>query len=147
MTGKTLYEVYKHPSKEKIESWERIQRDINNRYGYDVIVRGSSYSYSVEYKYIDDYDREHYVYITRDNEKDIIHWRHKNIIAVYAMSAFSGYGILEVQNGIEDKCISCYIYGDEISDVKCTKIHYTITGRSYIVRNKYKMYLDEFLKI
>jgi len=146
MTGKTLYEVYKKPSKEKIESWERIQRDINNRYGYDVVVRGSSYSYSVTYKYIDDFNHEHVVYITRDNEKDTIHWRHKDIFGVYSISAFNGYGILDISDS-GDYVTSCYIYEDKISDIKCTKIYYTMLGRAYFRRNKFKLYLDEFLRI
>lgn len=146
MTGKTLYEVYKNPSKEKIESWERIRRDINNRYGYDIVVRGSSYSYSVTYKYIDDFNHEHVVYITRDNEKDIIHWRHKDIFGVYSISTFNGYGILDISDS-GDYVTSCYIYDGKISDVKCTKIYHTITGRAYFRRNKFKLYLDEFLRI
>lgn len=147
MTGKTLYEVYKNPSKEKIDSWERIRRDINNHNGYDVIVRGNTYTYSVTYKYIDELNHVHIVYITRDNEKDVIKWNYKDIKAVYAMSAFNGYGILDIQHGIDYKAISCYIYDGKISDIKRTKIHTTMSGRSYIIRNKYKLYLDEFFKV
>lgn len=147
MTGQSIYDIYKRPGIKIIESWERIRREINNCKGYDVIVRGGSYSYSVTYKYIDALNREHEVYITRDNRKDVIKWSHKDIKAVYALSYFNGYGILDIQYGIDDKAVSCYICGDQISDVKATKIHYTILGRAYILRNKYKLYLDEFLKI
>ncbi len=146
MHGKTLYEVYKNPSKDKIESWERIRRDINNRYGYDVIVRGSTYSYSVTYKYIDDFNHEHVVFITRDHEKDVIQWRYKDVFGVYSISAFNGYGLLDISDDNE-KVTSCYIYDGKISDVKTTKLHHTILGRAYILRNKYKLYIDEFLRI
>lgn len=147
MHGKSLFEVYKKPSKEKIVIWSGIYDDYVKYNGYDIDVCGNTWTFSVSYKYNDKDNHVHEVYITPSNKKDVIKWAHKDIKAVYAMSAFNGYGILDIKYGIDDKCISCYIYDGKISDVKETKIHYTILGRAYIIRNKYKLYIDEFLKI
>ena len=147
MHGKNLFEVYKKPSTEKIAIWTDILTEYIELKGYDMDVCGNPYTFSVTYKYQDDQEHEHEVYITPSGTKDIILWQPKDVKAVYAKSAFSGYGILDIRYGIDDKAISCYIYDGKISDIKTTKIHTTISGRSYIIRNKYKLYLDEFLKV
>ena len=145
MTGKTLWDVYKNPSREKIDAWHRIEHDITIRKGYDVVVRGSSFSFSVTYKYEDVEHYLHLVYETACNSSDTIMYRVSDVKAVYALSAFNGYGILNIIGG--ELCTSCYLYDGKISDIKTTKIHCSLSGRTYIIRNKRKLYLDNFLRI
>mgnify|MGYP003312873720 CR=1 FL=1 len=74
MQGKTLWDVYKNPSREKIDAWRKIEHDITIRNGYDVVVRGSSYSFSVMYKYKDVQGYTHIVYETKDQSSDNINY-------------------------------------------------------------------------
>lgn len=146
MQGKKLHDVYKKPSQEKIDAWEKILHEYISRKGYDITVCGNSYTFSVTYFYKDDYNHVHMVYHTRDNVRDKVVWSKRDIIGMYNDSAFSAYCILHISEDGE-KAVSCHLYNDDIYDVKCTTIKCTRSGRFYIVRNKRKLYLDDFLKI
>lgn len=145
MVGESLWEVYARPSQDKINAWKRIEHDITMRKGYDIVVRGSSYSFSVMYKYHDVNNYEHVVYETSCNSTDTIMYHANDVKAVYSISAFSGYGILNILGG--ELCVSCYIYERKISKIRTTRIHHSLTGKPYIIRDKRKLYLDNFLRI
>lgn len=147
MHGRTLYEVYKRPSQAKINAWENIERDIKERKGFSVQVYGNSYAFSVYYNYIDDKERWHNVKVTHVNETDKIVYRRCNIIAQYNTSAFSAWVILDAIYGVNDKIVSGYLYNNHIENVRTTKVHTSAFGEAYIIRNKQRLYLDNFLRI
>lgn len=144
MTGKHLYDVYKNPSQTKVAIWERIYEEYLRLGAYNISVRDNSFTFSVTYNYIDKDNHVHEVYVSPSTKKDVIKWTYKDVKAICALSAFNGYGILDI--GFNDMAISCYIYEGEISDIKETKIYSTSTGRTYIIRNKCRLYLDNFLR-
>lgn len=145
MTGKTLWEVYKNPSEEKIKAWNKINNEIVFKNGFNIMVHGSTYSFSVMYNYYDNAGYLHLVYETKDNSTDTILYRYKDVKAVYADSAYSGIGILNIIGG--EFCVSCFIFEQHIDNIRKTRIHYSLSGKPYIIRGKRKLYLDNFLKI
>lgn len=145
-SGRTLYDVYKNPSREKRDAWERIEREIQERKGYNVCVSGSTYSFSVTYLYLDNEDIIHRVYITPSNYYDTKVYDLNNIKAVYNESAFSAWVILDILYGVDDKIVSAFYYGGQLSGIKRTKFHYTPSGRAYIVRYGKKLYIDNFVR-
>ena len=66
----------------------------------------------------------------------------------YPISAFSGYGIVRIEHGIDDYVYVQYYYNGNEKEERVTrnKIYYSTNGRSYIVKNGRRLYLDEFLR-
>lgn len=70
----------------------------------------------------------------------------KEPCAVLGLSNFGGLAIFDLVYGIEDTITSGFCYGDEITDIRTTKIYYTATG-AYIKRFGVKYSLDEFIRM
>lgn len=145
MVGKSLYEIYKKPSHDKVQAYEKIYREYLYNNGYNMEVRGSSFSFSVCYYYDDVQRYTHFVKHTKDNVIDKKLYRPKNIIASYSLSAFNAYVILDIID--DEQLYSAYYYDGKLSSIRKTKVHCTSAGRAYIVRDKQRLYLDSFLKI
>lgn len=68
-------------------------------------------------------------------------------IAVLNLSAFSGIGIIEIENGIDDYCI-CESFDPNGKRKSRNKIYTDMKlGRNYIRKNGNRYYIDEFMKI
>lgn len=142
-SGKTLFDVYKHPSQAKINAWERIEHEIQERNGFSVVVYGNSYTFSVYYNYIDFAERWHMVKITDVRSYDKIVYRRCNIKAQYNTSNFTTWVILDI---FDDKIVSGYLFKGKLEAVRTTRVHYSNSERDYIVRNNQKLYLDMFMR-
>lgn len=59
---------------------------------------------------------------------------------------FGGLVVFEIIYGIDDYCISGFDFGDGVKDIRTTKIHYTTSGRNYIIRGKNRCYFDEIMR-
>lgn len=69
-----------------------------------------------------------------------------DFIATYNESAFSGIGIYDFEYGIEDYAIVSYFHNDTIERKRKNKINYDNEGNAYIMKNRQKYYLNEFMK-
>ena len=70
----------------------------------------------------------------------------KKPAAVLGLSNFGGLAIFDLVYGIEDTITSGFCSGEEITDIRTTKIYYTSNG-AYIKRYGVKYSLDEFMRI
>ena len=71
----------------------------------------------------------------------------KKPCGIYCLCNFGGLAIYDILYGIEDKAVSGFDFGEGAQDIRTTKIFYTISGRSYIVRHNRRYYFDEIERI
>ena len=64
-------------------------------------------------------------------------------IAVHPTSAFGGLVVIAVNNGMDETLTTGFDYGNGLEGVRTTPVHYSITGRPYIIRYQHAYYLDE----
>jgi hypothetical protein len=69
-----------------------------------------------------------------------------DFVAIYTESAFSGIGIYDFEYGIEDYAITSYFHNDKIERKRKNKINYDNDGNAYIMKNRQKYCLNEFMK-
>jgi len=68
-------------------------------------------------------------------------------IASYPTCNFGGLVLLSNNQGFNNTVTSGFDYGDGLRGVRTTSIHYTATGRPYIIRYQKAYYLDEMIKL
>lgn len=74
-------------------------------------------------------------------------YKDKMPFGIYCTCNFGGYVALDVIYGIDDKIIIGEDYGDGLLRVRAHKIYYTAGGDSYIMRNKRRLRLDNFMRV
>lgn len=63
-------------------------------------------------------------------------------IAIYADSAFGGYALYEIENGVDDRALIAY-YG---SRPRWHKVGYTVAGRAFVRVSGRRVHLDNFFE-
>ncbi len=71
----------------------------------------------------------------------------KKFIATFADSAFSGVGILSIENGAEDIVIACNEINGKRGRATKSKIRYDAHGTAYFIKNNRRYILSDFLKV
>jgi hypothetical protein len=64
-------------------------------------------------------------------------------IAVYADSAFGGYALYDIENGIDDRALISY----HDSRPHWYKVGYTMAGRAFVRVFGRRVHLDNFLRV
>ena len=64
-------------------------------------------------------------------------------IGTHAICNYGGLLIYEINN---NTCVSAFNFGNGVVGVRETSIHYTMTGRPYIIRYQKAYYLDEIMR-
>ena len=67
------------------------------------------------------------------------------ITGVHANNTYGGLVVLDDVTG--DSITSAFDYGNGLQGIRTTPIHYTPTGRAYIIRYQHPYYLDEIFKV
>lgn len=65
-------------------------------------------------------------------------------IGVKCLSNWGGLVIYQINN---DTCVSGFDYGDGVQGLRETSIHYSYTGRPYIIRYQKAYYFDEIERV
>ena len=71
----------------------------------------------------------------------------KDFLAVCNTSAFSGYGIVDVDYGIDDKVSIAYFYNGHIDEPVVYTIEVDEDGRQYVIINEDIFYLSDFIRL
>ena len=64
-------------------------------------------------------------------------------IGVMCLSNWGGLAIYEINN---DTCVSGFDFGEGVQGIRETSIHYSMSGRPYIIRYQKPYYLDEIMR-
>ena len=64
-------------------------------------------------------------------------------IGVIGLSNWGGLAIYEINT---DTCVSGFDFGDGIQGLRETSIHYSYSGRPYIIRYQKAYYFDEIMR-
>lgn len=71
--SRSLYDAYKNPSREKEKAWEYCRDLCNEKNGYDLSVIGNNtFAFSAGFRFMDDNNKEHFVYITPNYDREAI---------------------------------------------------------------------------
>ena len=62
---------------------------------------------------------------------------------VMCLSNWGGLAIYEINS---DTCVSGFDFGKGVKGIRETSIHYTISGRAYIIRYQKAYYFDEIMR-
>ena len=68
-------------------------------------------------------------------------------IASYPTCNFGGLVVLSINQDFNNTVTSGFDFGNGLQGVRTTSIHYTITGRPYIIRYQKAYYLDEMIRL
>ena len=68
-------------------------------------------------------------------------------IASYPTCNFGGLVVLSINQDFSNTVTSGFDFGDGLQGVRTTSIHYTTTGRPYIIRYQKAYYLDEMIRL
>jgi len=71
--------------------------------------------------------------------------------ATYSLTAFGGIGIIDIENDIDDFCVTAFYSADEkgyinIERKRKNKIFYNASGDAYINKNGQRYYINEFMR-
>ena len=64
-------------------------------------------------------------------------------IGIQAFSNFGGLLIYQINN---DTCVSAFNFGNGVEGIRETSIHYSKSGRPYIIRYQKAYYFDEIMR-
>lgn len=64
-------------------------------------------------------------------------------IGYQCLCNFGGLVVYQINN---DTCISGFDYGNGVQGLRETSIHYTMSGRPYIIRYQHAYYFDEIMR-
>lgn len=71
--SKSIYEAYKNPSEAKRNAWKYCQMMCDTYNGYGLSVIGNNnFVFSAGFRFIDDNNNEHFVYITPSYDREAI---------------------------------------------------------------------------
>lgn len=68
----------------------------------------------------------------------------RKYMAIYSIGPGVGYGIVDIQFGIDDYCVVDEILPNKIKRTK-NKIYMSTEGKNYIRKRGQRLYLDDFL--
>lgn len=64
-------------------------------------------------------------------------------IGVLGLGNYGGLVIYEIN---ANTCVSAFDFGDGVTGIRETSIHYTLSGRAYIIRHQKAYYFDEIMR-
>ena len=68
-------------------------------------------------------------------------------IATYTICNIGGIEIYDIEYGIDDRVYFAWIWTDKQSKKCYAKIRFNQAGRAYFITRKYKIFLDECIRI